>query len=68
MKPRLRLVDGEFVPVGDSPIERARVRYGRPFDTAGKTTKGAAFWTPERIAELAATNRAARRSAGRGVA
>lgn len=67
-KPRLRIVNGELVPVvNESPLEAARRKYGRPFGTEPFTVgEGARYWTSERVARLAAANeerRMARRKA-----
>ena len=44
----------------ESKLEAAKRKYGRPFGTNGKTTKGIAFWTAERVSELAQANQALR--------
>ena len=44
----------------DPKLEAAKRKYGRPFGTNGKTTKGIAFWTAERVSELAQANQALR--------
>jgi hypothetical protein len=41
-------------------LEEATKKYGRPFGTTGKTTKGISWWTSERVAKLAADNAALR--------
>ena len=52
----------------ESPIARARRRYGRPFlcehGAAHRHIKGPSYWTAERIAALAAQNDARRKAAG----
>ena len=61
-KPRFRVVANRLVRVDDgtTPIERARIKYGRPFAHQAGTehvhTAGAAYWTPERINALAIDN------------
>ena len=44
----------------DPKLEAAKRKYGRAFGTNGKTTKGIAFWTAERVSELAQANQALR--------
>ena len=44
----------------DPKLEAAKRKYGRPFGTNGKTTKGITFWTAERVHELAQANQALR--------
>ncbi len=66
-KPRFRIVEGRPVelPNRESAIDAARRRYGKPFAYERGSqyvhTQGASYWTPERIAALAAANEARRR-------
>jgi hypothetical protein len=56
-KPRLKLVGGEFVPHDETPLQRARRRYGREFCTeTWNIGEGARFWTTERRAQLSVAN------------
>ena len=48
----------------DPKLEAAKRKYGRPFGTNGKTTKGIAYWTAERVSELAQANQALRAARG----
>ncbi len=72
-KPHLAVINGAFVEIpwprigpNITPVERARIRYGRPFAHQAGTehvhTAGAAYWTPERINALAIDNAKRRNS------
>jgi len=59
VKPRIRIVGGiqVEVPHPESPLDRARRIYGRPFGRENwPTGSGPRYWTTDRIAQLSAQN------------
>lgn len=67
LRTRLTLINNQpwSWPIAHTPVERARQRYGRPFaherGNSFRHVQGPAYWTTERVAELAAANERRRR-------